>query len=590
MSVLCYLSRALAATLFLCAPAYADMTIQRLPMENAPAVLLLKGSFTEGDDPQALAREVSASGARMVTFDSGGGNVMAAMVYGRAIRSLGLTTVQFRAAECASACTLAFAGGAIRQAEAGSIGVHQSSFAPGSSLDRQTAVTAVQSLTAEIMTYLIEMDVDPRLLQLSLSIPSDDMRYLTLGEMRSYRLISGDLGKEAAQIERSATVPSVAPTTAVPTVSTSDERPSETPEQKALAFASAYHDAWSMPNDGAMAFMDGAYADLVEFYGTATAKAKVLKEKRTFAARWPARAYVVKRGSERAVCADTCRVDGIVEWFARRDSGSRFSSGSARFSLTWDPATGKISSEAGEVIEVDRNATTPARVLARWSEENLQCRGGSGDTPETRSACDRRGATDAKLKGVGWCYGREERAGYQMDWHACADVAGDTAAATVSAATDIDVRKPVPSDYPIRGGLKGKTSLPDFKNRDSEFNAFRTRIRDGMKQGPNFAGHYSVIQFGCGTGCSGVVVADNRTGQPVRFPRGGEDNMYLDLKFQLDSRLLAAQWLDHEAGRCFTEFFDYDRSKWILLRKVDVGPTEACYRTIGENLQRAQRE
>ncbi|TCP80790.1 hypothetical protein C8J31_11430 [Rhizobium sp. PP-CC-2G-626] len=578
----------MAATLFLCAPVHADMAIQRVPVGNAPAVLLLKGEFTQSDDPQALAREVAATGAKTVTFDSGGGNVVAAMAYGRAVRSLGLMTVQFRAAECASACALAFAGGAVRRAEAGSIGVHQSSFAVESGLDRQAAVTAVQSLTAEIMTYLIEMDVDPRLLQLSLSIPSDDMRYLTMGEMRPYRLISGDFGEEAAQIERSGAVPNAAPTTSPP-VARGEERRYETPERKALAFASAYHDAWSLTNDRALSFIDGAYADVVDFYGKATAKAKVLEEKQTFAARWPARAYIVKRGSERAACADTCKVDGVVEWFVRRNVGGRFSSGAARFSLSWDPATGKITSETGEVIEVDKNATTPVRILARWSEENSECRGGSGDRPETLAACERRGATDAKLRSVGWCYGREGESGYQMDWHACAGVAGD-AAATVSAATDVGARKPVPSDYPSRGELKGKTSLPDFKNRDRDFNAFRTRIRDGMKQGPNFAGHYSVIQFGCGTGCSGVVVADNRTGQPAWFPRGGEDNMYLDLLFQLDSRLLAAQWLDHEAGRCFTEFVDYDRSKWILLRKVDIGPTEACYRTIEENLRRVQSE
>ncbi len=48
-----------------------------------------------------------------------------------------------------------------------------------------------------------------------------------------------------------------------------------------------------------------------------------------------------------------------------------------------------------------------------------------------------------------------------------------------------------------------------------------------------------MIQIGCGTGCSGVVVADNMSGKLSRFPRGGEDNMYLDLAFQLDSRLLA---------------------------------------------------
>ena len=60
---------------------------------------------------------------------------------------------------------------------------------------------------------------------------------------------------------------------------------------------------------------------------------------------------------------------------------------------------------------------------------------------------------------------------------------------------------------------KGPTRLPDFRGRDRQFADYRTRIRDGLKAGPNFADHYTVIQFGCGTGCSCVYVADNRTGK-----------------------------------------------------------------------------
>ncbi|MCH5141984.1 hypothetical protein JMU72_14360, partial [Mammaliicoccus sciuri] len=55
-------------------------------------------------------------------------------------------------------------------------------------MDGQRAVTAVQMITAHIMTYLGEMGVDARLLQLSLSVPSDDMRYLAASEMKDYKV------------------------------------------------------------------------------------------------------------------------------------------------------------------------------------------------------------------------------------------------------------------------------------------------------------------------------------------------------------------------------------------------------------------
>lgn len=88
--------------------------------------------------------------------------------------------------------------------------------------------------------------------------------------------------------------------------------------------------------------------------------------------------------------------------------------------------------------------------------------------------------------------------------------------------------------------LKGKTRLPEFNGRDKKYKNYRTRIRNGLNEGPNFAGHYSVVQIGCGTGCSFAFIADNQTGQVFDFPRGGEDNMYMQLLFKSDSRLIAA--------------------------------------------------
>ncbi|QND35659.1 hypothetical protein HB772_21695 (plasmid) [Sinorhizobium meliloti] len=260
------------------------------------------------------------------------------------------------------------------------------------------------------MTYLIEMGVDPKLLQLSLSIPSSDIRYLTAGEMMQFGVTTS---LPATNQNVTAAAGNSPPITKGPTIAGSSE------EARALRFIADYHNAWSRTNPEAMGFMSTAYADKVSFYGKTVSRDEVLKEKLAFAERWPKRAYSVKYGSERVVCASTCTVSGVVEWFAHSPRRAKSSSGIADFSLTWDPSTSRIMSETGQVLATDRKAREPVRIISQWQDQNGQCRGGSGDSDETREACSRREAIGAKLQAVGWCYGREGEYGYQMEWHVC---------------------------------------------------------------------------------------------------------------------------------------------------------------------------
>jgi len=150
-----------------------------------------------------------------------------------------------------------------------------------------------------------------------------------------------------------------------------------------------------------------------------------------------------------------------------------------------------------------------------------------------------------------------------MDWHGCGttEEAQDVAKLGLSSKADF----PRPARYAATESFAGRTKLPDFRGRDRKFNSYRTRIRDGMRAGPNFVGHFSIIQIGCGTGCSFAIVGDNNSGRPADFPRGGEENMYMQLQFSTGSRLLTAQWLDYDGSKCVVEFFDYDRKRWNLI-------------------------
>lgn len=100
--------------------------------------------------------------------------------------------------------------------------------------------------------------------------------------------------------------------------------------------------------------MQKAYRDQVMFYGKLVSQDTVMKDKLTFAQRWPERIYSVRPGSETALCGDKCNVTGIVEWFARSRERGKTSSGMAEFSLVWDPATEKIETESSSVLATDR--------------------------------------------------------------------------------------------------------------------------------------------------------------------------------------------------------------------------------------------
>jgi hypothetical protein len=64
----------------------------------------------------------------------------------------------------------------------------------------------------------------------------------------------------------------------------------------------------------------------------------------------------------------------------------------------------------------------PANVRDLLSAEerlNDQCRGGSGDNPQTQAACVKRDALVEKLEALDWCYGTPDQAEYQKTWQVC---------------------------------------------------------------------------------------------------------------------------------------------------------------------------
>lgn len=70
-------------------------------------------------------------------------------------------------------------------------------------------------------------------------------------------------------------------------------------------------------------------------------------------------------------------------------------------------------------------------------------------------------------------------------------------------------RRPGFSDYAVKEIYTGPHASPKI---DAGNRYFRTRIREGAKRPVEFAGHFTVPRFGCGTGCSSFYVVDSISG------------------------------------------------------------------------------
>jgi hypothetical protein len=113
-------------------------------------------------------------------------------------------------------------------------------------------------------------------------------------------------------------------------------------------------------------------------------------------------------------------------------------------------------------------------------------------------------------------------------------------AGQAEAATDADF-----SAYPA-AVFKGPATQPSFRGRQAVYRGFRTRIRESLRAGPAFAGHYAVAVIGCGTSCRFGYITDLKTGLVYDLPYGGEEYFQILYRVRPDSRLLQTQWQPFE--------------------------------------------
>lgn len=71
-------------------------------------------------------------------------------------------------------------------------------------------------------------------------------------------------------------------------------------------------------------------------------------------------------------------------------------------------------------------------------------------------------------------------------------------------------------DYPAKDTSAKVRPVPVRLETAPYGQLYRTKLREGAARGPNFAGSYTVVTWGCGTGCQILAVVDARTGQLSR--------------------------------------------------------------------------
>jgi hypothetical protein len=163
-----------------------------------------------------------------------------------------------------------------------------------------------------------------------------------------------------------------------------------------------------------------------------------------------------------------------------------------------------------------------------------------------------------------------------------ASLAGDGLAADWNEATIIpeDLRAPQAprfDSFPANASL-GRTPVPIALDSHPEARTWGTRLAEGAKHGPNFAGHFTLVAWGCGTDCTQIAVVDARDGR-VFFPRDLQTIHWVNvheevlkdgaLRYRKDSTLLLAVGAPNEDGtQRGVSYYHWTGSGFVLMHRV----------------------
>jgi hypothetical protein len=124
------------------------------------------------------------------------------------------------------------------------------------------------------------------------------------------------------------------------------------------------------------------------------------------------------------------------------------------------------------------------------------------------------------------------------------------------------------NELPMDKVYQGPIHYPDFNGREKNIADYSVKIIDEMGSGPNFAGHFTIVELGCGTDCRFAFIADLATGKVYDFPYGGEVFNALSLDYKVKSNELTVRWAttaDPAADRlCVIQNLEWNGEKFLI--------------------------
>ena len=120
--------------------------------------------------------------------------------------------------------------------------------------------------------------------------------------------------------------------------------------------------------------------------------------------------------------------------------------------------------------------------------------------------------------------------------------------------------------YKVNKIYRGKPAVTVL--RTPEDREYRTRIREGAKAGPNFAGHYTVIIIGCGTECASFVIVDAASGRV--FSRAQKEYTCAPT-FKVNSQLLTTDVCTGAIQKgCNRAFWEWTGTELKFLARIPI--------------------
>jgi ATP-dependent protease ClpP protease subunit len=284
--------------IFLVLTAADAAEIELLPKQPGMPDFIVVYGVLNIDDIKTFQTKSSTSQKAIVIFAGPGGNLLAGLQIGEMIRLKNFETAVLKDDICASACALAWLGGARRlMGEKAKIGFHAA---------RNNESGDVSGMgNAIVGAYLNKIGLPMAAVAYITKAAPENMTWLTVADANRCGIdvfVIADQEpskKEAKEISRTNSI--------------------NGPEGEARDFAYNHFAVESEPPEESLRDMATQLAETVSFYGKYISRQEVLDEHKQFVRRWPQRRYLLRSNALNVSCNqidNTCLIDAIVDWVA----------------------------------------------------------------------------------------------------------------------------------------------------------------------------------------------------------------------------------------------------------------------------------